>query len=171
MRKAKVIFIMTALLLGSFNSVFATAQMPDILIYEGKEESIFTNPLESYFGGEHPRPEGLFKFSCTANWRGYMATWEIKEGSLYLVKIVEGTCSMDAPEIPVSGIFPGKKAPVLADWYSGSLRIPQGELLSYTHMGYESVYEKELVLEIKSGKLVNKATVKNTAPGPVELEF
>lgn len=31
------------------NSVFATAQVPDYLIYKGDTTAIFSNPLEQYF--------------------------------------------------------------------------------------------------------------------------
>ncbi len=61
--------------------VFPTAQFPDLLIYNGETLAIFSNPLESYFSEANPRPSNLFKFSCTACWRGYVATWEIKDGN------------------------------------------------------------------------------------------
>lgn len=155
-------------------NAFATAQMGDLLIYEGKTEGIFSNPLESYFNEEHPRPNELFKASCSANWRGYLATWEIKDGFLYLNRLVEGNCSNDAAEIPLSKVFPEQKAPIKAVWFSGILRIPQGEQLQYVHMGYGSTYERELHLVIKDGKLVDKKVIDNTQkplPTPNEQTF
>lgn len=150
------------LFMGFSSNVSATAQMPDLLIYEGKTVGIFSNPLETYFDKNHPRPNELFKTSCTASWRGYLATWEIKHGFLYLVKLVEGSCSNDATEIPLAQLFPKQKAPIQATWFSGSLVIPQGNELEYVHMGYGSVYEKELHLMIKNGKLVDKITLDNS---------
>jgi hypothetical protein len=43
---------------------------------------------------------------------------------------------------------------VKADWFTGNIIAPQGELLYYIHMGYESLYEKELEIEFSNGKLV-----------------
>ena len=80
---------------------------------------------------------------------------------LYLVKVIEGTCDSNAPEIDMSGVF-GKKLPIQAIWFNGVLRIPGCKMLSYVHMGYGSVYEKELFLTFKNGKLVNEEIADNT---------
>ena len=156
--------IISILFLGLIFSkpAVATAQFPDLLVYEGETVGIFSNPLESYFDDNHPRPNDVFKYSCTANWRGYLASWEIKEGFLYLIKLVDGSCSEDAPEIPLKKIFPKQKAPIKAVWFSGVLKIPQGEQLRYVHMGYGSVYEKELHLVIENGKLIETKHIDNS---------
>ncbi len=154
-------YLTVTLVLAALCSVlYATAQFGDRLIYKGQTYEIFTNPLESFFNNEHPRPENLFKYSCTACWRGYIATWKIEEGRLWLVKAIEGSCDINAAEIDLSGVF-GKKLPVEATWYSGVLRVPQGELLDYVHMGYESVYEKELLITIQKGKVIKEETIDN----------
>lgn len=158
----KKLILALLLFIGFSSNVSATAQMPDLLIYEGKKVGIFSNPLETYFDKNHRRPTELFKFSCTASWRGYLATWEIKDGFLYLLKLVEGGCDEKAAEIPLLKLFPDQKAPIKASWFSGSLVIPQGNELEYVHMGYGSVYEKELHLIIKNGKLVDKITIDNS---------
>ena len=152
------------------SNVFATAQMPDLLIYQNETVGIFSNPLESYFNDTHPRPNALFEFSCTGNWRGYLATWEIKDGFLYLTKLVKGSCSQDAPEIPLSTLFPNQTPPIKATWFSGELIIPQGEQLQYVHMGYGSIYEKELHLTIQAGKLVKQVTIDNTKKAMPSVE-
>ena len=38
-----------------------------------------------------------------------------------------------------------------SDWFTGVIRIPQGKLLHYVHMGFASVYEQELHLKIEAG--------------------
>lgn len=157
----KILLLAVFILLIIPQTTFATAQFPDILIYKGKKVSINSNPLESYFNEEHPRPRDLFQFTCTAIWRGYVATWEIKDDYLYLVKLVEGTCSDNAKKIPLSRIFPGAKKSIKAIWYSGTLIIPEGKILDYVHMGYESLYEKETRLTIEDGKLVDSKTIDN----------
>jgi hypothetical protein len=76
--------------------------------------------------------------ASTACWRCYVGTWEIREGKLYLVDIVG--CYKN-----ISG------KPIFAEWFTGTLRIPQGRMASYVHMGFESQYEKELMIEIGKG--------------------
>ena len=82
----------------------------------------------------------------TACWRGYIGTWEIKDGRLYLAGLI-GRCEMIGDE------------PIFAEWVSGWLRIPRGEMLRYVHMGFESVYERELHLRLEGGVVVESKTV------------
>lgn len=154
------ISVLVLMMLAS--NALATAQFPDILIYKGKPQPVFSNPLESYFGPKNPRPAGVFRFSCTAVWRGYVATWEIVASHLYLVKLVKGTCAKNPPEIPVSMIFPDQQPPVKATWFSGILRVPLGKRLQYVHMGYGSTYAKELLLTIEKGAVVKEQLIDNT---------
>ena len=152
-------------------NAFATAQFSDSLIYKGEKLTIFSNPLESYFNPENPKSDKIFVYSCSACWRGYIATWKIEDGYLYLTKLVQGTCSSDAPEIPLSIIFPKQEVPVKATWFSGTLRIPQGKQLLYVHMGYGSIYEKEIILTFENGKLTEENVVDNTGKKlPSEME-
>ena len=74
----------------------------------------------------------------TACWRGYIGTWEIEDDRFYLVKL-EGRFKLQTDQ------------PILADWFTGVIRIPQGKLLHYVHMGFASVYEQELHLKIEAG--------------------
>ena len=51
-------------------------------------------------------------------------------------------------------IFPDSPDRVFAHWYSGTLRVPQGEMLNYVHMGYGSTFERDLLIEVKQGVVV-----------------
>ncbi|MFC1824837.1 hypothetical protein ACFL9T_19180 [Thermodesulfobacteriota bacterium] len=144
------------------NNAFATAQFGDRLIYKGETVSIFSNPLESFFNEKNPRPNRLFRASCSACWRGYVATWKIEDETLYLIKLVQGTCGSDAKEIQISRVFPERNAPVKATWFTGTLRVPRGKRLSYVHMGYGSIFEKDLYLTFEKGKLTGEHLVDNT---------
>ena len=67
-------------------NVFATAQESDQLIYNGKMYSLSSNPLESYFEkypDKRPRPEVM----TSSLWRGYVATFEIRDSMLYVKDI------------------------------------------------------------------------------------
>ena len=124
-----------------------TAQISETLVYEGRQLSMCTNPLSLYFalGGDGP----TFQCNCTALWRGYVGTWEIVDGRLYLIDL-QGTLK-GGEEASVATIFPDYPDRVFAHWYSGTIRIPQGQLLNYVHMGYGSTYERDLLLEFEKG--------------------
>jgi len=40
---------------------------------------------------------------------------------------------------------------VFAHWFTGRLRAPQGKMLQYIHMGFNSTYEFDLLIEIDRG--------------------
>ena len=139
-----------------------TAQVSETLIYHGKELMMFSNPLDPYL-----RAAGLhFESMNTANWRGYEGTWEIKgseatgEG-LYLVAL-EANRSFDEI-VGLAELFPGFPDGVFAHWFTGEIRLPQGDLLEYVHGGYASQYEYDLFLEIKKGLVVSQRAAHNKA--------
>lgn len=94
---------------------------------------------------KNPRVGDVFNTAC---WRGYIGTWEIKNGQFYLVNII-GRYKMIGSE------------PIPADWVSGVIRIPKGEMLYYEHMGFASVYEEELYLKIEKGKVTKALLIDN----------
>lgn len=138
-----------------------TAQVSERLLYGGQEIPLFTNPLSLYL-----QNAGLsFKSPHTANWRGYVGTWEIIEESgverLYLVAL---SAHKSYEEIlRLSDVFPGYDK-VFAHWFTGELRCPQGAQLAYRHMGYGSIYEYDLLMDFKQGVLVKKSARHNEAP-------
>ncbi len=151
--------ILLCVLSGFFSLAHATAQAPDVILIDGKKYALNTNPLDRYLaklGDKAPR----FEAPHTALWRGYIATWELAQGKLYLRKI-EGYRDLgndadgadDFGELNVDGmkeLFPDK-SDVIADWYTGTLIIPDGEQVEYVHMGYGSTYAKYIVVSIKDG--------------------
>jgi hypothetical protein len=90
-----------------------------------------------------------------------VATWEIKDGQLFLQNLVEGSCSDKPKAIALSLLFPGQQGPIPASWFNGTIRIPRGKRLQYVHMGYGSVYEKEIILVFEKGKLVKEELLDN----------
>jgi hypothetical protein len=140
-----------------------TAQAHEHLILDGEATTMMSCPplparhprvLEAGPPGALTSKEGVpsFVFS-TACWRGYLGTWEVKGGRLYLVKLV-GRCEMVGDE------------PIPADWVSGWIRVPRGELLEYVHMGFESVYAEELQLRFEGGVEVERRVVNGRRGGP-----
>lgn len=143
-----------------------TAQIHENLIFEGEETSMaFCPPIPK----NHPRIEeiamedamkeatGTVLFS-TACWRGYQGTWEIKDRRFYLIGL--------------SGRFRLRgEEPLFAEWFSGVLRIPKGEMLQYVHMGFGTVHEEELHVTIKEGKVISSRTRDNRGKKHDEWEL
>ncbi len=124
-----------------------TAQIAENLLYEGATVLMCTEPLADYFFliGNLP----AFESNCTALWRGYIGSWEIKDRRLYLVGL-EGVLE-DGTDVALGTLFPDFPERVFAHWYSGTIRIPQGKQLQYVHMGYSSTFERDLFLEVDQG--------------------
>lgn len=146
------------------NTGFSTNQVPDYLILDSDTIAIFSNPLESYFNQVGERNIiGLQGCGSTACWRGYKAIWELKNDSLFLNAIT--SCHSDqfcskVVDADLKAMF--GSAPVFAQWFSGKILIPKGKLVQYIHMGYASIYEKELSLHIKAGRK-KKQSIKSNA--------
>jgi len=102
-----------------------TAQIQEKIIYQGENLKMSTEPLEDYFSKGGNRPE--FKRSHTALWCRYIGSWEIVDDRLYLTDL--GGWLEDGTKVVVATIFPGFPDKVFAQWYSGTLHIPQGKLL------------------------------------------
>ena len=50
----------------------------------------------------------------------------------------------------------GRKAPIPATWFTGSIDLPDGKQLEYVHMGFASTYERNILLRFENGKLLGK---------------
>jgi hypothetical protein len=127
--------------------VYATAQLPDYLIYGEGKYALATNPMEAYFEKfpkKRPRP------IMTALWRGYAATFEIMQNELWVVNI-----DAFGPGNITDQCLDGKDR-IKVDWFSGVLVMPHGELLHYVHLGYESIYEYYKLIEIERGNFVRE---------------
>jgi hypothetical protein len=144
-----------------------TAQFSDQIRYKRRFYSLFSEPLEDYFNEQHPKPEAYRANDCSACWRGYIAYWAIKRGKLFLEYISPwdgpnpdpaiGETMDDAYRRHMSETFPGATTPLFAEWYSGTLRLVRGEMLEYVHMGYDSTFETEIVLQVVAGKVLEDA--------------
>lgn len=95
--------------------------------------------------------------------RGYCGKWLIENNKLYLIdlKANSGKFLFDGRTVGIDYLFPGQNK-VFADWYSGKIRIPYGEMMQYVHQGYASLYEKELFLTVESGVIVDESEIDNT---------
>ena len=146
MKRIYSLALFVVLLFCTF-SLKATEQIPDYIIYEGKKYKLETgwghpSPLEVFY--IRTAQEMPFHPYSTANYRGHVATWEIRDSMLYLLnvntKIVggyTGTVLKTAKNRRIDTIVEptffsinslnGQSAEVdgavFADWFSGVLTI------------------------------------------------
>jgi hypothetical protein len=111
-----------------------TAQIRDIIDYEGRRMGVGCDITIR----KHPRiryvEEGErdhFLTDSSACWRGYIASWMIKDGELYLTDL-KGCVELIGDE------------PLPATWVSEKIRLTGGEAVEYVHMGYSSTFELKL---------------------------
>ena len=82
---------------------------------------------------------------------------------------------LDGRPFSVDGLFPDEhrppETPVFAEWYSGELRIPEGEMLRYVHGGYGTVHERDRLILIERGRLVRSWVRKNDPPPTPEEQL
>jgi hypothetical protein len=121
---------------------------------------MYTLPLSDYFALTESSPP--FVWTSTALWRGYIGTWEIVDHRLYLVEFLGNL--KDGSEASIATIFPDFPDRVFAHWYSGTIRIPQGKRLEYVHMGYHSIFERDLLLDVERGVVTRRRIQHNEAP-------
>ena len=142
-----------------------TAQIREKLIFNGDVCGVASEPLYVWLHRRRNKHIGFARRN-TACSRGYVGTWEIIDQCLYLVKIAGKF--IDGQDVELKDLFPGEPEPVFASWFDGELRCPMGKLLGYVHSGYSSVYESDLFLEFKQGKLIGQRTVFNQTPSSIE---
>jgi len=93
---------------------------------------------------DHPHiPDGyrgFDRFASTACYRRYIATWELRDQSLYLLDV--------AGYYVIVG-----ESPVPADWYSGWLMVDHGQLVTEDFYPMQPVYEHCTAFEFSHGCL------------------
>ena len=145
-----------------------TAQFSEHLHYDGRKLGMCTQPLNDYFalGGFNPGFGQDWPRGCTALWRGYIGTWEIVGGRLYLTAINV----MPGSEVGANleTVFPGYPDRVFAHWYTGALRVPQGKVLKYVHMGYQSTFERDMLIDVERGVIGEVRIRENEVPKKME---
>jgi len=144
------------------------AQVPDKILFSGDEYAdLYTNPLELYWSNlRKKRPEFSYTNECR---RGYVAYWVIKNNQLFL-KSIEGEFKKRfllfgkrLRKYTVNTLFPRSKNKLIkASWFSGKLRIPQGNMTMYEDDAYDSRFERELIMTIDKGEVLKVVTLDYT---------
>jgi [ribosomal protein S18]-alanine N-acetyltransferase len=136
----------------------ATGQISDRVRFNGVDGFLVEGPLGDLLWQLADPPE--FESTSTANWKGYVAAWEIKDGVLYLTSF-EGQVKgkMVGPEV----ILSGRPLPVRADWFTGRLRIVLGEVVNRPRRPslYDLIFERGVELHLIKGRVVRSEEFKN----------
>lgn len=142
-----------------------TAQSSETIVYKKKVYAMASEPLRPYLDKlkNGPYLRGL-RSDC---WRGYFGRWEVANDMLFLTELE--LYSWDHHGDGMKLLFPDEDR-VFANWYSGVVRLPHGELLDYVHGGYASTFEFDFFLTFKDGKLVQERWVKNKQPEKTHIE-
>jgi hypothetical protein len=163
----KVILTIISLLLFVFTAG-ATEQWPDTLILKGKSYELeYCYPLEPYFE-LHPEQRPEDHIGCTCLYRYYVATYELRNDSLYVVDIEvpyndTGDWIMNGPYwvSVIDRIFPRQEDRWI-EWSSEILVIPP--VTTYIPIGKEE-WEFKIIddhyrfLEVQKGVVVKLVTV------------
>lgn len=125
-----------------------TIQISEKLIFKGEQMQMPVSSSPS-LPKDHPRiVNGDVSFRMSACWRGYVGTWAVKDEKLFLVDL-HGDFALD------------DDTPILADWFTGTIVAPQGEMIHHPgHIG-ECLHETDLRITIENGKVVRSETVDN----------
>jgi hypothetical protein len=108
---------------------------------------------EEVFQNYHKSGEYYFSTGC---WRGYIATWQLKDEKLYLASIA-GCYRLDST------------TPVFADWVNDALVITRGPQIKHVHEGYETQYQYHDYIYIRNGFVVGRETIEH--PSPLESPY
>ena len=189
------VFLFLFFLSGLSWQTWATKQYPDIIIYDEKKYELSVgwsspSPLQVLY--IRTNTQSPFQSYSTANYRGHIATWLISEGKLYLTEVDTrrhtghtGTYWPDngrrADTLATPGYFgiaslSGQRAEpngaVLADWFSGVLKIdeplvegekkPKMKGMHYIYVRDGVVVEDQLVCK-KDFKRMQKISEKDTS--------
>jgi hypothetical protein len=145
-----------------------TAQVSDCLTIEGNTYPLAAEPLARWLERRQNR-HIRFKRLTSACWRGYVGAWEVIDDRLYLMSIRGESTAGDA--LGIEQLFPGASKRVFADWVTNELRCPMGRLLTYSHAGYSSIYERDLCLSFSQGVLIGQRVVKNKPTVPDNPDY
>lgn len=156
--------LLVLLLVLAAGRAAATAQIPDQLRFDGQTAALYAQPIHPLLASRpdlKKKVDRYIKGGCSASWSGLRASWEIDGDQLYLVKLEANPCA-DPKQVPLRKLgAPRGAGRLLADWYSGTLRVPQGAEIEYVHMGFESQFERDLILTVEKGRIVGREVREN----------
>ncbi len=174
MKRLVCILYLIALLLTFSHNVSATVQARDIIIIDKVEHGLdkaLLHQLDSVTYDALGNQLEFDKFSYSANWRGYVATFEVRDNKLFLNSIKTSKVHKD-----FNGLldkYLDRDGRVFASWVSDTLICGTGNLLHIEPDGLFPVYEQETELVVEAGVVVSSRTYTNSIrnkPGTVHFD-
>ena len=98
---------------------------------------------------------------------------QLKEGKItpqqngHMLKILEKDC-FEEIDLSLKSIFNSENR-IFADWYTGEITCPYGEIIQYIHMGYGSIYSNKLIFNIIEGVVIDVKDITNQLPPRTEM--
>lgn len=137
-----------------------TKQLDEVLILDGTTVPLLSRPLSGWL------LETSFRFDQHRNIsmaRGYHGTWTLHQDKLYLVTL-RGHLR-EGGAIEMGDLFPHSHGqPVLADWFSGELRVPRGDAVPSYDVFNPVIYPWEIRFTVAEGLVTDRKMVKNDVP-------
>ncbi len=163
-----------------------TEQVPDILQVDGNILLLKELPLSLLLAQRDTAPDWRAVATCCL--RGYVGSWRIDDSRLYLdqLRSFQDACNSDGygatllASVPaftvlqsppaaifpmLQAVFPDANGPVFADWYSGPLICPFGDVIHQTGGGYFSFPARERRFWVDQGRIVGDRIRDNQALG------
>ena len=158
------IILLTLMWLSHSPSALATAQVPDAIELNGVVYPLLNEPLDSVLEQREWTPPAD-AVESSANWRGYVAHWTIRNDILWLLDVTieaqQPNGELDTRSI-IRELF-DDTPPIPASWYDGTLIVPDGKLVSSFHAGYESSYDHYQVLVVEGGRIRERRSMDRPA--------
>lgn len=147
----RMLTVLTGLLVAI--PTLATEQVWDAVTYAGRDFAVLERPLSDFLRRLPAIPR--FDIPHTANYKGYIAGWEIRNSRLYLASF---RATANRQPFCISLLFPGRELPIAADWYSGTVHIVSGrETLAKGYLTYEHV----IALRVTNGVVTATNEMRN----------
>lgn len=144
----------------------ASFDVCDALLIEQRLYALAAEPLAVYF--ELTETSAPFAGTTSGQGRGYQATWEIRDGRLYLVAL-QGTLAGGRAG-SLGDVFPAFQKRVFAHWFSGALhaRSPRTAIGRVVLDGLDArLSDEALRFEIESGVVLPALPWAASLPTPV----
>ena len=138
---------------------FTSIRQVSDTLYMGKDTLLAIDNLLSKVCYEGASDDLLFDSVATCRpsdcQRGYRSQWMVADSSLYLTQVHSCCFAQDSLEADLQKVFPDQYADgrVFARWATDTYRFNKGKMLLTNSDRNEALYEKEVELTIREGRL------------------
>lgn len=126
-------------------------QVPDYLIFRGRDLQLYSYPLESYVRDLPARPD--FQLRGAMRDRGYVASWEVRGDHTLWLTGLQSRGDDGGPDPGLTLLFP-TTAPVAATWVRQPLRAIDNRVRRFSPIGNGTAYPREWWLSVWAGRVV-----------------